>query len=339
MTQSVTWAVSHALRAGLAAAVFAVIAAAPAGAEAVKIGVLHTTGEGPAFIAAAKGYFAAEGLQAELVFFESAQPISIATASGDIDLGYSGLTGGFYGLASQGELRLVGGGARETRGFHYQPFLVSNHAYAAGLVAFKDLPGHSFGVSQIGSPTHYALGLIAAKYGFDIKAMRIVPLSSIPNLVAGIVGGQVDSTMMPGNTAVPVIARDQARVLGYIGDEVPYQLVALMASAKTTDERHDMIERSLRALKKGSRDYYDAFTPDGKRGEGPNAAALLPIVAKAAGQSPQEAGASLPYIDPEGRLDVKDVLRQLAWYRAQGLVKGAATGDEIIDSRYVVPLP
>jgi NitT/TauT family transport system substrate-binding protein len=72
---------------------------------------------------------------------------------------------------------------------------------------------------------------------------------------------------------------------------------------------------------------------------GPNAAELLPVVAKAAGQNPQEAGASLPYIDPEGRLDVKDVLRQLAWYRAQGLVKGAATGDEIVDSRYVVPLP
>jgi len=324
------WLLAAALAAGLSTA---------AEAEAVKIGLLHTTGNGPAYIAAAKGYFAAEGLDAQLVYFDSAQPIAVAAASGDIDLAYTGLTGGFYGLASQGELRIVAGGARETPGFLYKPFLVSNRAWDAGLRAFKDLPGHSFGVSQIGSPPHYALGLIAEKYGFDVKTVRIQPLASIPNLVAGIVGGQVDTVMMPGNTAVPVLAKAEAKLMGYIGDEAPYQLVALMVSSKTADERHDMIEKALRALRKGARAYYDAFTPDGKRADGPTAAEMLEIVAKGAGQSPAEAGASLPYCDPEARLDVTDVLRQLAWYKAQGMVKGPAGGDTIIDRRYVVPLP
>jgi hypothetical protein len=45
------------------------------------------------------------------------------------------------------------------------------------------------------------------------------------------------------------------------------------------------------------------------------------------------------YIDPEARLDVKDVLHQIAWYRGQGLVKGDVDGDQVIDKRYVVPLP
>ncbi len=251
-----------------AAAALAAAFSTAAAAETVKIGLLHTTGSGPVMIAAAKGYFAAEGLDAQLVYFESAQPISIAAASGDIDLAYTGLTGGFYGLASQGELRIVAGGARETPGFHYQPFLVSNHAWDAGLRAFKDLPGHSFGVSQIGSPPHYALGLIAEKYGFDVKTVRIQPLASIANLAAGIVGGQVDSVMMPGNVAVPVLAKDEAKLLGYIGDEAPYQLVGVIVSSKAADERHDMIEKSLAALRKGDRAYYDAFTPGGKRGDG-----------------------------------------------------------------------
>jgi NitT/TauT family transport system substrate-binding protein len=199
------WLFAAALAAGIATG---------ASAEAIKIGGLHTTGNGPVYIAAAKGYFAAEGLEAQLVYFESAQPIAVATASGDIDIAYTGLTGGFYGLASQGVLRIVAGGARETPGFHYQPFLVSNHAWDEGLRAFAGLPGHSFGVSQIGSPPHYALGLIAEKYKFDVKTVRIQPLASIPNLVAGIVGGQVDSVMMPGNTAVPVLRQGQAKLLG-----------------------------------------------------------------------------------------------------------------------------
>ena len=204
--------------------------------------------------------------------------------------------------------------------------------------AFKELPGHSFGVSQIGSPPHYALGLIAEKYGFDVKTVRIQPLASIANLAAGIVGGQVDSVMMPGNTAVPVLAKNEAKLLGYIGDEAPYQLVAVIVSTKEADERHDMIEKALGALRQGDRAYYDAFTPNGKRGAGPSEAEMLDILAKGANQNPQEAGASLPYCDPEGRLDVQDVLRQLAWYKAQGLVKGPIGGDVIIDRRYITPL-
>jgi hypothetical protein len=33
------------------------------------------------------------------------------------------------------------------------------------------------------------------------------------------------------------------------------------------------------------------------------------------------------------------VLHQIAWYRGQGLVKGEVDGDQVIDKRYVVPLP
>ncbi len=182
------------------------------------------------------------------------------------------------------------------------------------------------------------MGLIAEKYGFDVKTVRIQPLASIANLAAGIVGGQVDSVMMPGNVAVPVLAKSEAKLLGYIGDEAPYQLVGVIVSSKAADERHDMIEKSLAALRKGDRAYYDAFTPGGKRGEGADAAEMLDIVAKGANQSPQEAGASMPYCDPEGRLDVQDVLRQLAWYKAQGMVKGTVGGDAIIDRRYIMPL-
>jgi hypothetical protein len=40
-------------------------------------------------------------------------------------------------------------------------------------------------------------------------------------------------------------------------------------------------------------------------------------------------------MDPEGRLNVADVLRQYQWYRAQGMVKGS-DNLSFIDKRYVV---
>src|SRR5256885_12177937 len=45
-----------------------------AAAEHIKIGSLKTVGTGPIYIADAKGYFAAEGLDIEFVVFDSAQP-------------------------------------------------------------------------------------------------------------------------------------------------------------------------------------------------------------------------------------------------------------------------
>src|SRR5690349_2605380 len=110
-----------------------VLASVALAAEHIKIGILKSKASGPIFIASAKGYFAAEGLEDELVFFASAQPIAVAVASGAIDFGNAGFTGGFYGLASDGALRIISGGASEVRGYHNQAFLASNKAWAAGL--------------------------------------------------------------------------------------------------------------------------------------------------------------------------------------------------------------
>jgi NitT/TauT family transport system substrate-binding protein len=204
------------------------------------------------------------------------------------------------------------------------------------LRAFKDFPGHSFGVSQIGSPPHYALGRVAEKYGFDIKSMRVVPMQSLPNLVSAITGGQIDATGLTGSLGAAVIGRGDAKLLGYFGDEAPFQLAGTFTSRQAADEHGDTIARFLRALRQGSRAYGDAFIMDGKRADGPAAKDMLPIIAKGTSQPEDQVARSLPYFDPEARLDVADVMRQYAWYKAQGMLKGAADSAAMIDRRYVV---
>ena len=41
------------------------------------------------------------------------------------------------------------------------------------------------------------------------------------------------------------------------------------------------------------------------------------------------------YYDAGGALDVKDVLAQIAWFRAQGLVKGDADPASMIDTQFL----
>jgi NitT/TauT family transport system substrate-binding protein len=309
-------------------------------AEKIKIGTLMTTGTGPIFIAQEKGYFTAEGLEAETVPFDAGQPVAVAAVAGDIDFGVAGVTSALYTLAAQGALRLIGGWAYDAPSFHTSGVIVSNRAYDGGLTSLKGLGGHSIGLTQIGSSYQYALSLIAAKYGADVTTMRMVPLQSFSNIASAIAGGQTDATILIANIALPLVAHGNAKSLGWVGDETPWQVATIWTSTKTTNERRDTVERFLRALRKGAKDYDNAFVDkDGARKDGPTAPDTYAILGKYLNQTVDQMKIAIGYNDPELRLDVKDVARQIAWYRAQGMIKSDVDIDQVIDKRYAVALP
>src|SRR5215211_5443299 len=94
-----------------------------------KIGVLRLSSSAPVFIAQDKGYFKEAGLDIELKFFDAAQPIAVATTSGDVAFGISGFTAGLYNLAGKGTLRVIGGMSREKAGYPLIGYFASNNAY------------------------------------------------------------------------------------------------------------------------------------------------------------------------------------------------------------------
>src|SRR5262249_49069831 len=112
--------------------------------------LLKLASSGGVFIAAERGYFTGAGVDVELRFFDAAQPIAVAAVAGDVDIGVTGLTAGFYNLAGKGALRIIAGQSREEPSYHLIAYLASNKAYSAGLAALEDLPGRSIGITQIG---------------------------------------------------------------------------------------------------------------------------------------------------------------------------------------------
>jgi len=316
------------------------LASPPATAEGIKIGSLKAANVGPAFIAKEKGYFAAEGLEVEFAYFESAQPVAVGVASGGLDFGCTSTSAGMYALAGQGVLRIISGMYSEAPGFHNFGIIASNKAYAAGLKSYKDLPGHSVAISQVGSPVHYSLALIAEKYGLDLKSMRIEPLQGIPQILSAVQGGAVDAAVNTATPMNPVLSAGNAQLLGWIGDDTPWQAAVVMTTAKRIAENPKSVEAFLRAFKKGARDYHDAFTgPGEKRQDGPTAPEILKILGKYTDQSPEQIRLSVAYVEGEGRIDVKDIAHQIAWFKAQKMLKDDLDLSGALDQRYVVPLP
>jgi NitT/TauT family transport system substrate-binding protein len=215
--------------------------------DTIKIGVVKSTTSAPLYVAIDKGYFAAEGIEPQLVFFDAAQPISVAVVSGDLDFGVTGYTGGFYQLAAQGALKIIAAHSGEAPGFHGLGYFISTRASEAGLKSFKDFPGHSVAFTTIGSAFHYSLALAAEKYGFAVKDVRMEPLQSNPNAVSAVTGGTVDVAMVTNAYGVAMLARGSAKLLAWVGDETPWQLGAAFVATKTADTRRDLIERFLKA--------------------------------------------------------------------------------------------
>jgi NitT/TauT family transport system substrate-binding protein len=291
------------LRFGIFAAIaLAALWSQAAAAEKIRIGVLTGAGAGPVSIANDKGYFTAEGIDAELVGFDTAQPIAVAAVSGAVDFGAADLTSALYTLATQGVVRLVAGLTHEGPGFHATAIVVANNA-AAGLRTFDDLPGHSVALTQLGSTFEYAMGIACEKHGIDLRAMHFVALQSLANVASSVAAGQESVGVLDAATAQPLLANGNAKILAWVGDETPWQVAAVWTSARTADSRPKIVEGFLRALRKASHDF---------RGGG---------------------------IDPDDRLDLDDIQRQIDWYRGQGVLRGEVDTDSLIDKRYVMPLP
>jgi NitT/TauT family transport system substrate-binding protein len=302
-----------------------------------KVGVLRLSSSAPVFIALDKGYFRDSGLDIELKFFDAAQPIAVATTSGDIDFGITAFTAGLYNLGGKGTLKVIGGMSREKAGYPLIGYFASNSAYAAGLKTPKDLAGKRVAVTQVGSSFHYSLGLLADKYGFKLGEVKVLPLQSLSNAAAALKGETVDAALLPASTARTLMDAGGAKLLGWVGDETPWQLGAVFASPKTLTNK-PLVTKLLGALARADREYHDvilAAVADGKAPINDKTKPLLEIIAKYTTLPVEQVVGNCAYIDPDGKLDVVNVGNQIEWLQAQGFVDKGFDADAIIAKDYV----
>jgi len=322
----------------LTASVLALAAGPSRAAEHVKIGVVRSMGGAPLYVAQDMGFYKDEGLDAQLVWFDAAQPVAVAAASGDIDFGSTGMTAAFLNLAAQGTLKIIGAGTWEHKGFQSIGFMVSNQAYAAGVHSLKDMKGHSVGLTQVGTPLHYNIALALEANGVDLKTVRIVPLQSNPNVASAIKGGQVDAAVQTSANIYPLVERGDAKLLGWASDFKQGQSEATFANTKFANEHPETVKKFLAAFRKAEATWDSGFVDkDGKRvADLPMGKKLMEIASKNLGASPEVLARGIPYYDPQSRVALPDVQRAIDWYYAQGMIKEKLDAASLVDKRFAL---
>ena len=206
----------------------------------------------------------------------------------------------------------------------------------------EKLPGHSFAITQYGSSFHYMVGRIAQADGFDIKTVTLRPVQQVANMVAAVASGQVDATIAIASMAKPLAAAGQAHILGWAGDIVPYQITAVFTTPAMIADKPDVLRHFAAAYQRGVADYRDAFLRLDAAGHpiaDATTDAAIPLLEKYVFTGDPQARRKIldgiGYYDAGGALDVTDVLNQVAWFKAQGLVKGEGDPVSMLDTQFL----
>ncbi len=324
---------------GLLGAAAGVGLAAPAIASGKKIvvGALRFTSHSGSFVAFERNYFAEAGLDVELKFFQAAQPMAVAIASGDVDYAVTAVSGGLISLADKGAIKVIGGALSEEAGIDGQKLLASDAAFKAGLTSPAQLGGKSFGVTQAGSSFHYMGSKVAQAEGVE---MKFKPLQKVGAVIGALKSGQIDAWSIVPHIAKPLAGSGAVHIIGNISDYLPaYQVTTLFTSAKNAADEKGQTSDFVAGFSKGVADYNAAMIAKTGGDDGVNAMVDLIHKYVYADRPREKAAKSIingtMRLNEGAKLNVASIADQLAWFQSEGLVGKDITLDTLLDTSYV----
>ncbi len=324
---------------GLIGATAATGLAAPALAmnKKVKVGALRFTSHSASFVALERGYFADAGLDVELEFFQAAQPMAVAIASGDIDYAVTAVSGGLISLAQKGAIKVIGGALSEEAGIDGQKYLASDAAFQAGVKSPKDLDGKKYAVTQAGSSFHYMGAKMAAAERISLK---FTPLQKVGAIIGAMKSGQVDGWSIVPHIAKPLAGSGAVHIIGNVADYLPdYQVTTVFTSAKNASDEREMTQSFLKGFSAGVDDYAAAMIDKSGGDEGVDQMVDLIHKYVYADRPREKAAPSIingtMRLNSGAALNVASIQDQLGWFQSEGLVDSDITLDQLVDTSYV----
>lgn len=302
----------------------------------LTVGALHFTSHAASFVAYERGYFSDEGLNVEFKFFEAAQPMAVAIASGDADYGVTAISGGLISLAEKGAAKVIGGALSEEKGIDGQMILASNDAYTAGLTDASALDGKTMGITQPGSSFHYMGAKVAAAEGASVS---FKPLQKVGAIIGALKSGQIDAWTIVPHIGKALAGGGAVKHIGMIADYLPdYQVTTVFTSAANAEGEREKTAAFLRAFSKGADDFNAALVD--KTTDEAGMEDMVKLIHKYVYEDQPYEKASKSIINGAMRinknaaLNMSSVTDQVDWFKSEGLIKDSITTETLVDPSY-----
>jgi NitT/TauT family transport system substrate-binding protein len=194
----------------------------------------------PVIVALDRGYFRANGLDAQFVPFRGGPDLLKSVIGGEALVGLTGGTDIFVFREAGAPIRMI---ATETEGNHFTLNV------SPDIHAVADLRGKAIGVTKVGATTWVFARILARQQGWDPERdVKIVPLGGLDAQVAALTRHEIQAIVWGDGGAV-LEAQGKSRVLLRLDSVTPRWISQIVyASEETIRRRSDDLRNALRAI-------------------------------------------------------------------------------------------
>jgi NitT/TauT family transport system substrate-binding protein len=296
-----------------------------------------TTGAGfNPFIAIDQGFFAEQGLELELVRFDSAVNMIAPLAAGQLEAGNGAIGAGLWNAVARGvDVKVVADGGHTDAtppGFPQQEMVVRKTLMDSGKVkAVADLRGLKLGMSVRGSSVEYANFKMLQKGGLTMKDVEPAEMPPTEFAVA-MTNGKVDAAAAIQPSATTLITEGLGSHLMYDYEAAnDNQSLALVYGPQFAAS--ELAVPFMMAYLKGQRLYDDAFQkrlPDARN----KAFDAVTKYGAVKDRSIYEKYTWFFLVDPDGKLRLQSLNDQQEFFLSTGSQKERMDFSKVVDTRF-----
>lgn len=303
-------------------------------AEPVAAGIVNTLSDVGFFVADAKGYFAAEGLEVKLTTFRSSGNMISPLGSGELDVGAGTVTAGIFNANERDiPIRIVADKGRNTAGQSYQSILLRRELVDSGKVkSYADFRGLRAAIPTIGSVGEQSVINEAMKLGGLTYADCEKVYIGIADQIVAFKNGAIDVSVISEPLASISIREGTTTRFAPVGQVYPDQQAAVVYyGAPFATKRPEVARRFMKAYIKGVRYYNDAIVDaqlKGTLGEEIIGYMTRYSLTKSADLVRNTVPAA---VHPDGEVNVAGLEKDLAFIKSLGLVPAQAAVSRILN--------
>jgi len=298
----------------------------------VTLADIQSTSDGGFYLALDKGYFEAEGLDVELVRFDTATAQVSALGTGQLDVGVGALSAGLLNAVGRGiPIEIVADRATLKNGA--LSFLVRKELIDSGqITSWADLRGRSVANNGNGTAAQLALrrGLATAGLTLQDIDQQLLPF---PDMVAALGSGSIDMAVIIEPLASAAIGRGFAVRWQRAMDVFPDLEISIVTYADAFARNTEAANRFMIAYLRGVREYHDGLF----KGLPNRAEVVQALIDHTAIKDPAVYDRiEQSYVNPNGHVLPSNLKEQQREFGELGLLEGPPVDlDRVIDMSYV----
>ena len=304
----------------------------------IKLGVPNAATDVGYFVAHSRGYFKDEGLDVEIIPFDSAARMIAPMATGELQVAAGGPSAGLYNAVARGvDIRMVSDKSKNVVNRSSVHVLVRKELIESGRVkTIADLKGLKYANGAPGSSSTSIFYALFKKAGFSMEEVQEVSMS-FPQQVTALETGAIDFAAPPDPAGTLAIKRGVAVLLTESWELIPsHQVAVTLYGGKFIKEQADQGRRFMRAFLRGVRDHNDALDAGG-RFEGAKGDAIIDILLKYGPFKDPQVYKSfvMAFCDPDGKLDMKSLQFDLDIFGDLKMLEQTVDLANVIDTSFL----